>query len=617
MWAVINLIAHAQRYITYQQGDEAVTYIIINMNKYNNNNHHRNRQPSRGIERRMGGGDRSKSFHRKNQHHAPPRHITRHINNENQHSNSTQVTARRRIPQHQHSSFLNVKGCQSIEELIKLVSSKGRLPPHYSAFWSRFPQLLATRRISAKPKQKVKQRLLGILVRTMSSINQFGTIDITATIHGIAKICEHRWPLLQGVVYDDNFKPKTKMFHRLAVASLPIITRFDTRHLSNLLHAFSLIDYIPVFDDGSSLFDHIARYAVQKLESFTSQDISVMMTAFAKSKVSNSLLFSKVADLVIARELLKTFYPREISNLIWAYATAGESKANKSLFKEVAKDMMRRDLNGFGPQVLSVIVWAYAKAGKACSVLFDRIADSAIARHQQEFTTQGVANLLWAFAMYGGKVNVHLFQSFVPAIESKIGVLNCEELANIAWAFAVVNVPAPSLFNDKVITALMEKENEFNTEELIQLHQWNLWSVLELDSGVCLPQSLRKRCLEAFVSNNLQPPSRIQDEVVNELFNIGLQLKEDAFLPKSGYRLAALLHVNNEHVGIEVNDGVNGKTSLKCRQVYVIDGVRIIFLYQKELSGLDNDHQKMQDHLCKKLGLWHATIENINKIIGD
>jgi len=451
----------------------------------------------------------------------------------------------------------------------------------------------------------------------MSSINQFGTIDITATIHGIAKICEHKgWPLLRGVVYDDNFKPKTQMFHRLAVASLPIITQFDTRHLSNISHAFALIDYVPVFDDGTSLFGHIAKCSLQKLESFTSQDISVMMAAFAKIKVSNSLLFSKVADLVVARDLLKRFYPRELSNLVWAYATAGE--ASPVLFKEVAKDMMRRDLNGFGPQALSDIVWAYAKAGKACPVLFDRIADSAIARHQQQFTTQGVANLLWAFAMHGGKVNVHLFQSFVPAIESKIGELNCKELANIAWAFTVVNVPAPSLFNDKVITALMEKENEFNTEELIQLHQWNLWSVLELDSGVCLPPSLQKRCLKAFVSNNLQPPSRIQDEVVNELFNIGLQLKEEARLPKSGYRLAALLHVNNEHVGIEVDDeGVNGKTSLKRRQVYVIDGVRIIFLYQKELSGLDNDHQKMQDHLCKKLGLWHATIENINKIIED
>ena len=150
-----------------------------------------------------------------------------------------------------------------------------------------------------------------------------------------------------------------------------------------------------------------------------------------------------------------------------------------------------------------------------------------------------------------------------------------------------------------------------------QLQQWNLWQQHELDSGVCLPPSLQKRYLKAFVSNNLQPPSRIQDAVVNELFNIGLQLKEEALLLKSGYRLAALLHVNNEHVGIEVNDGVNGKTSLKCRQVKNIDNVRIISLPYRELAGLANNHQKMQDYLCNKLCLWHATIESINKIIGD
>ena len=301
--------------------------------------------------------------------------------------------------------------------------------------------------------------------------------------------------------------------------------------------------------------------------------------------------------------------------MIWAYATAGE--ASPALFKEVAKDMMGRDLNGFGPQALSDVVWAYSKAGEASPVLFDRVADSAITRHRQQFTTKGVANLLWAFAMYGGKVNVLLFESFIPTTVSKIGVLNCEELANIAWAFAVVNVPAPFLFNHKFITAVMEKRYKFNTEELIQLHQWNLWSVLELDSGVCLPPSLQKRCIEAFVSNNLQPPSRIQDTVVNELFNIGLQLKEEARLPKSGYRLAALLHVNNESVGIEVDGGVNGKTSLKCRQVKNIDGVRIISLPYRELVNLANNHHKMQDYLCNKLCLWHTTIESINEIIGD
>ena len=76
-----------------------------------------------------------------------------------------------------------------------------------------------------------------------------------------------------------------------------------------------------------------------------------------------------------------------------------------------------------------------------------------------------------------------------------------------------------------------------------------------------LPSSLRQRCYDAFIVDRSHP-SRLQNDVVNELTSMGFHPQEEMLLTCSGYRLDACVLVHGEKVGIEV-DGPFHFTGLK------------------------------------------------------
>jgi len=293
-----------------------------------------------------------------------------------------------------------------------------------------------------------------------------------------------------------------------------------------------------------------------------------------------------------------------MSNIIWAYATVGES--HPRLFKTLADNLVVLDsLSGFKPQNIANITWACATAGESHPLLFRKLADAAIARCN-EFNSQEIANFVWAYAT-NGQTYLHLYSSFAPTVKSIMGKCNSQEVANIGWAYAVANADVPSLFNYDFVSSCLEKENDFSLENLCQLHQWQMWQE-ELKSSIELPQSLREKCQKAFKST-LPTPSHFQAVVIFELLSIGLHPDEEV-LTKSGYRLDALVEVNGMKMGIEV-DGPShfvsreptGSTLQKCRQVHALDGITVISVPYWEWNKLGTDRGKKQQYLRFALGL--------------
>jgi len=201
-----------------------------------------------------------------------------------------------------------------------------------------------------------------------------------------------------------------------------------------------------------------------------------------------------------------------------------------------------------------------------------------------------------------------LFTSFAPAVKSVLGQCSSQALANVAWAYAVANVNDPLLFNTDFINALQANVDRFVREDLFQLHQWQLWQD-ELKSDIILPPALRDKCRQAF-DLGLPQPSRLQDDVVSVLSSIGM-LPEEEVLTSSGYRLDALVKVNGEKVGIEVdgpshfmNRAATGSTLLKRRQVNKLDGLRIVSVPYWDWDNFAmKDQTKKQKYLRSKLGL--------------
>jgi hypothetical protein len=144
-------------------------------------------------------------------------------------------------------------------------------------------------------------------------------------------------------------------------------------------------------------------------------------------------------------------------------------------------------------------------------------------------------------------------------------------------------------------------------KDLSQLYQWQLWQD-ELKSGINLPPALRKKCHQAF-DLQLPQPSNLQDDVMFELSSIGLLTKEEVLTP-SGYRLDALVEVNGQKVGIEVdgpshfiNRETTGSTLLKRRQLSTLDDICIVSVPYWEWDRFGMDCVKKQDYLRSKLGL--------------
>jgi hypothetical protein len=472
------------------------------------------------------------------------------------------------------------------------------------------------------------------------------------------------------------------IFSEIAVHATPILSKFDARSLSNLIYSCGITEYVPMVEGGCTIMDILALEAMSKLHQFNSQDLSNMLWSYAKLESSNSVLFktagdsivdmndlsefwpqalsniiwsfatagkshpklfSKFGDHIVAMDDLSGFKPQGLSNIIWAYAAAGEShpqlynklanqivgmkdlrqflpqnfsniiwsyatagKSHPKLFSKFGEHIVgMMDLGQFKPQELSNLLWAYATAGQLHPLLFQKLAQVAIARCN-EFNSQDIANLLWAYATVA-IIDQHLFTSFAPAVKSVLGKCNSQALANIAWSYAVANVNDHLIFNIDFADALHSKADDFGLKDLSQLYQWQLWQD-KLKSGINLPPALREKCHQAF-DLQLPQPSNLQDDVMFELSSIGLLTKEEVLTP-SGYRLDALVEVNGEKVGIEVdgpshfiNQEPTGSTLLKRRQFSTLDDIRIVSVPYWEWDRFGMDCAKKQDYLRSKLGL--------------
>lgn len=78
---------------------------------------------------------------------------------------------------------------------------------------------------------------------------------------------------------------------------------------------------------------------------FKPQNLSNIIWAFATAKIPSTLLFDNVAYEVIEYRDLKSFKPQNLSIIVWAFATA--KGVDRSMFEKVATEVSRRDLRSF------------------------------------------------------------------------------------------------------------------------------------------------------------------------------------------------------------------------------------------------------------------------------
>lgn len=418
---------------------------------------------------------------------------------------------------------------------------------------------------------------------------------------------------------------------------------FAPQTYSNIVWSYATAD-----EECLSLFEKIGNAidALDNLDSFQPQALSNTVWAYATAGIHHIGLFDKIGKEIVNRESLKSFKLQELSNTVWAYATANIQ--HPELFQKVKQDLHARDdLHASAALNLSNILWAYAKAGEANSALFDKMGNAIVESDIRHYSFQNISNILWShgkanmpnpvlfekvgdvivgetdlsnatpqalvnIAMAYAKVNEPRSDLFEQIGESIFDCHNLnsftpQALANLAWAFAVADVDMPMLFNDDFTEALVENEEQLNHTAKRQLYQWHLWQAEEnINAG--LPHILREQCRNAFMKNKHLTISELQEDVVNELYALGLH-PIDEFLTESGYRLDALVEIEGKKIGIEVDgpshfigNKVNGSTILKNRQVKNVDGIDVVSIPYFVWNGFETDQSRKRNYLQTLFG---------------
>jgi hypothetical protein len=419
-------------------------------------------------------------------------------------------------------SYLNVKDCQSIEELMQIASDRidELSPSTIGAVWSSIPRLIS----NSNRTHQAKHQITTIIRRTTNLLSRMRVKDLTTVILGMAKTVKNVREAKQkrrtngyqqsfgDVFLDDNSNVQTSIFQPFAKRANDMLVDYDARCLSNhaYAYAYALLGFDPKFEDDSTLMGEIAIASIGCIEdfnpqglsnavwayvtmnekhsalfmkigdaivdlkdfnSFKPQDLAIIVWAFAKVNIQHPGLFEKIGNAIVELDDLKSFEPQHLSNVVWAYATANIQ--HPRLFKKVSDAIVElKDLKSFKPQYFSNIVWAYATANIQHPVLFEKVGDTIIElKDLKSFKPQELSNVVWAYATANIQ-HPDLFKKVGNAIvELKdLKSFKPQNLSNTVWAYATIDAQHPGLFK-KVGDAIVELMDlkSFNSQNLANI----------------------------------------------------------------------------------------------------------------------------------------------------
>lgn len=417
-------------------------------------------------------------------------------NNKSKH----QQTHYQRKQQQPRGKYLDMKECNSIEELCEMAYPRLRElnPRNLSSFWTKVSQLVASSSSSKYPRneqiiiagqkqqQKLKEKLEAIFIKTTDTMMTFEPRDLTQTALGFAKIAREvagnhnhttttnnnfrgagliglHHEMLHDIFIGQNLDDHRKeiVFQSIADAAMPNLWYFEPRFLSNLAYANAIAGSVPKVVsevDGrtmtTTLFDRIAEVSTPLLAEFNPQDLSNIVWAYEKVGATTYPLFDEVSNSILARDDLDKFPPQALSNILLAFAKVKES--NNSTNKSDGETNHHHRYHH--PKLL-----------------FEKVADHIVTAYDSldEFTPQALANILWAYAtvqecspaLFDTVANHILVHRNSNNSQYFMKSFKAQELSNIVWAYASTSNRQPILFS-KVADHILSLDNlqSFNAQ---------------------------------------------------------------------------------------------------------------------------------------------------------
>lgn len=196
------------------------------------------------------------------------------------------------------------------------------------------------------------------------------------------------------------------LFRRTAPRVVQTADRLDSQHLANITWAYAKISHR---DDG--LFFVLSREAMRGERQINPLNLANLSWAFASAGWHGEMSTRRIGlrdpefmDWIALKtiEHMQSFTPQNCSNLVWAYATLRIPHVD--MFSSMAVQVQSWLTKDFDPQHLSNVLWSYAKLHLCDRPLFEAAADEIVNRglDYMSRTPQNISNTIWAF----GTVNV-------------------------------------------------------------------------------------------------------------------------------------------------------------------------------------------------------------------
>ena len=287
------------------------------------------------------------------------------------------------------SKIPNMKDCKTIDEAIKGIHDNLQQATHrnIASFWAAVPRLMKDERRTGQ----LAPQLEAIFIKTAKDIGGFGPRDLATTSLAFAKIVKSltesnrrlgngRRNSYHEFLHNNLEGEKCEnIFQFIANTARPILSQFDGRCLANLAYAFAIIEYVPKFDDDSTLFHHIAEQSIPLVCEFKPQELANTIWAFEKVKVSHPDLFKKVGDRIVALDHLNDFAPQDFASIVQAFAKAEVS--HPRLMDKLTDHLIGLDnfqVEFFNQREISSLVRGFSKLNVHNTQLLYKLTNSGL-----------------------------------------------------------------------------------------------------------------------------------------------------------------------------------------------------------------------------------------------
>ncbi|KAH9254024.1 hypothetical protein BASA81_007899 [Batrachochytrium salamandrivorans] len=217
------------------------------------------------------------------------------------------------------------------------------------------------------------------------------------------------------------------------------MAKFNPQDLTNTLWAFANRNHQDL--SSQTAICQILAGDPTLLKKFNSQDLGNTMWSLARLNTGSDELFAALGNEIKTKR--KTFKPQELSNVLWAFATAKPTLPWSHQTCLALQPEINANLTLFKPQEISNIAWALTVLGLDLNMLAKHLVNESTSL--SGFTPQAIATVCWAFATTQTKP-AKLWSKLEVEIASRPTLMEFHSLSMVLYAFTQIEDPSPALW---------------------------------------------------------------------------------------------------------------------------------------------------------------------------